>query len=89
MARRRGVIAKCPVFSAVSDGRQACVARSGSRRFLVERYKNGRLTAWLIPSRGSISKSMRLPTSTRPTRSLRELLEDANVFLDRVRHKYN
>ena len=92
MARaRRGVVGKCPNFTAVSGqpGRQQCLVTHGSRRFRIERYKNGNLAAWLVPVKGPITKRTQLPISHRTTRSLVRLLNDAHAFLDRVHGKRN
>jgi hypothetical protein len=86
---RRGFIPKCPAFGpALDENQQHCLAQRDGMRFRVVRYKNGRLTAWRVPDRGPIT-GHELPNSTRMTRSLDQLLEDAVKFQKRVRYGVN
>jgi hypothetical protein len=91
MARRsRGLRGKCPNFTSVQggDGERRCIATYKGDRFEVIRYVNGKMVAWHVPSRGPIG-GRRLPASTRSTRSLSQLLEDAHAFVSHVRGKNN
>jgi hypothetical protein len=87
---RRGFIPRCPAFGPAPSGenQQHCLAQRDGMRFRIVRYKNGRLTAWRVPDRGPI-KGRELPNSTRTTRSLDQLLDDAVKFQKRVRYGMN
>lgn len=90
MARTsRGYIPKCPIFKPTADGQSECLAERDNNRFLITRYKNGRMAAWRAPNKGhSITKARRrgamIPISTPMTRSLDQLLDEAVSYLRRV-----
>lgn len=90
MARlSRGFIPKCPIFKPTTRGMEECLAERSNMRFIVTRYKNGRLNAVRVPNRGySITKARQagrlMPVATPPTFSLDHLLDEAVRFMRRV-----
>ncbi len=81
----RGFIPKCPLWKPVGEGQSECLAERDNMRFVITRYKNGKLVAWRAPNKGHRGASRnRYPISTPPTRSLTQLLDEATRYIRRT-----